>query len=107
MVAAASLKSPVFDVTVVRPPRVSRIDVEYTYPKGLGLPPRVEEDGGDIYAPAGTDGKVRVHPDRGVASGQMMLAGGKAIDLARESGEVLTGALQVSEDSSYRVALAD
>src|SRR5207237_9153658 len=68
MVSAGSVKSPMFEVTVLRPPRVARIDVEYTYPKGLGLAPRVEEDGGDIYAPAGTDGTVRVHTDRQAAS---------------------------------------
>jgi Domain of unknown function (DUF4175) len=107
MVAAGALKSPVFEVTVVRAPRVARIDVEYTYPKGLGLAPRVDEDGGDIYAPAGTDVKVRVHTDRKASSGKMMLAGGGEIQLTGDAGGVLTGALQVSADNSYRVALAD
>ncbi len=63
-VLAGAVSSPPFDVAVVRPPRVTRIDVEYAYPKALSLPPRVEEDGGDIYAPAGTDVRVRVHTDR-------------------------------------------
>src|SRR3954471_246380 len=107
MVSAGSLKSPVFEVTVLRAPRVARIDVEYTYPKGLGLAPRLEEDGGDIYAPAGTDVKVRVHTDHKAASGRMVLAGGSEIQLASDPSGVLTGALQVSGDGSYRVALAD
>jgi hypothetical protein len=107
MVSAGALKSPVFAVTVVQAPRVARIDVEYTYPKGLGLAPRVDEDGGDIYAPAGTDVKVRVHTDRRAASGQLMLAGGGEIQLAGDGSGVLTGSLQVNADNSYRVSLAD
>jgi hypothetical protein len=107
MVSAGALKSPVFEVNVVRAPRVARIDVEYTYPKGLGLAPRIDEDGGDIYAPAGTDVKVRVHPDRKAASGKMMLAGGGELQLSSDESGVLTAALQVNSDGSYRVALAD
>jgi hypothetical protein len=107
MVSAGALKSPVFEVDVVRAPRVARIDVEYTYPKGLGLAPRIDEDGGDIYAPAGTDVKVRVHPDRKAASGRMTLAGGSEIQLTSDDSGVLTGSLQVNSDGSYRVALAD
>jgi len=108
MVSAGTLKSPVFEVTVVRAPRVARIDVEYTYPKGLGLAPRIDEDGGDIYAPAGTDVKVRVHTDRRAASGKMMLTGGGGeIQLSGDGSGVLTGTLQVNADNSYRVSLAD
>ncbi len=31
-----------------------RIDVRYEFPHGLGLEPRIDEDSGDIYGPAGT-----------------------------------------------------
>ena len=61
-VVAGPVTSPTYDVTVARAPRVTRIDVEYTYPAGLRLPPRTEEDGGDIYAPAGTDVRVASSP---------------------------------------------
>ena len=105
-VDAGTIASPVFDITVVRPPRVARIDVEYTYP-GLGLPPRLEEDAGDIYAPAGTQVRLRVHADREAAAGQMTLADGASLPLAPESPTLLTASLTVRADSSYRVALAD
>ncbi len=106
-VAAGSVVSPTFAVNVVQAPRVARIDVEYTYPAGLGLPRRVEEDAGDIYAPAGTDVRVRVHTDRPAARGAMKLADGRAIDLTAEGPTVLSGALKVVDDGSYRVALSD
>jgi hypothetical protein len=105
-VKAGSLISPVYNVTVGRPPRVTRIDLEYTFPKALGLPARTEEDGGDIYAPAGTDVRLRVHTEPEAAGGQIRLADGQAVPLTADGTALLTGKLTIVEDSSYRVALA-
>ena len=106
-VLAGSAASPVFDVAVVRAPRVARIDVEYAYPQALGLAPRVEEDGGDIYGPQGTNVRVTIHTDAPVATGQMMLTPERALNLQLESPTVMSGSLQIAENGSYRVALAD
>jgi hypothetical protein len=106
-VLAGGASSPPFDVAVLHPPRVARIDVEYTYPQALGLPPRLEEDGGDIYAPDGTDVRVNVHTVGPVTDARMVLGADKAITLRPESPTVMSGALRVSENGSYRVALAD
>jgi hypothetical protein len=105
-VTAGGFTSPVFEVTVVRPPLVKRIDVQYAYPPALNLRPRTEEDGGDIYAPAGTDVQVIVYPDRDGAGGEMTLADGKTIALAAQPDGTLKGALKVIADGSYRVTLA-
>jgi len=72
-VSAGSTTSPEYNVTVVRPIRVSRVDLHFEYPKGLGLTPRTEEDGGDIYAPAGTRVEVSVTTDKPVAQAQLTL----------------------------------
>ena len=57
-------------MTVMRPPRVERIDLRYEFPAALGMPPRDEEDGGDIYGPAGTRVRVtRPHRQAGSRSG--------------------------------------
>ena len=106
-VLAGSVTSPVFDVAVVRPPRVARIDVEYQYPPALGLEARVEEDGGDIYGPEGTQVTVKVHTDSPVATGRIVLGPDKAVALSPESSTVMTASLQIAENGSYRVALAD
>ena len=47
--------------------RVARIDLTYEYAAGVGLEPHTEEDGGDIYAPAGT--KVAAHDHHRQAGG--------------------------------------
>jgi hypothetical protein len=106
-VVAGAVTSPTFDVTVARPPRVTRIDVDYAYPEGLRLKPRTEQDAGDIYAPAGTDVRLHVFTDRPAATGRMALGAGKSVALGGGSTGELTASLKVVEDNSYRIALAD
>src|SRR3954462_10861392 len=106
-VVAGSGTSPTFEISVAVPPRVARIDVHYTYPAGLRLPPRTEPDGGDIYAPAGTDVRVQVFTDRPAASGQMTLGAGQPIPLAVNAPNELSASLKVIADDSYRLVLAD
>ncbi|HMJ86212.1 MAG TPA: DUF4175 family protein [Vicinamibacterales bacterium] len=106
-VAAGPLTSPVYEVAVAYAPRVKRIDVEYTYPAGLRLPSRTESDGGDIYAPPGTDVRVRVFTDRPAATGEMTLGDGKRLALTSEAPTELSTSLKVVDDNSYRVALVD
>ncbi len=106
-VRAGAVISPEYDVVVARAPRVTRIDLDYAFPKELGLAPRTEEDGGDIYAPSGTDVRVHVHTDREVATAQLTLGSGKAVTLVPDGSGLLTASLTVVEDNSYRVALVD
>src|SRR5262245_30448326 len=106
-IVAGTVTSPTYEVAVARPPRVTRIDVDYTYPAGLNLKPRTEHDGGDIYAPAGTDVRVHIFTDLPAATGQMALGNGKSIALTADKPTELTASLKVLGDNSYRVALAD
>jgi hypothetical protein len=106
-VVAGAVTSPAYDISVVRPPRVTRIDVDYAYPAGLRLPPRTERDAGDIYAPAGTDVRLHVITDQPAAAGRMALSGGRSIDLQPARSNELTTGLKVTEDGSYRLAVAD
>ena len=106
-VVAGTLTSPTYDVTVAYPPRVARIDVDYTYPDGLRLEPRTETDSGDIYAPAGTDVRLHVFTDRPAAEGRLALAQGAPIALNADTPTELTASLKITDDTSYRVALAD
>ncbi|MGH2897170.1 MAG: DUF4175 family protein, partial [Solirubrobacteraceae bacterium] len=106
-VVAGPVTSPTYDVAVAHAPRVKRIDVEYTYPAGLHLPSRTEADGGDIYAPSGTDVRVRVFTDRPAATGEMTLGDGKRLALTADAPTEFSTMLKVVDDNSYRVALAD
>lgn len=106
-VVAGPVSSEIFDVAVVRPPRVTRIDLEYTYPRSIGLRSRVEEDSGDIYAPAGTEVRITVHTDGPAAAGHLAFGDGGSLSLSTGAGGTLQASLQVAKDGSYRVTLAD
>jgi hypothetical protein len=105
-VAAAGIRSREYTVTVMRPPRVERIDLRYEYPPAFRMDPRVEEDGGDVYGPAGTRVRFTVRTNEPVMQGTLRLSGGQRLALVG-LGTALEGELTIREDDSYRVALAD
>ncbi len=106
-VVAGNLASSTYKVTVARPPQVTRIDLDFTYPPTIGLKPRSEQNGGDIFAPAGTDVRVRIHTDLPVSTGRLTLADAKAVPLALDAPTQLSTVLKIVRDNSYRVAVVD
>ena len=106
-VGAATLRSRAYQVEALVAPRVRRVDVEYAYPPFTGLRPRVEEDGGDIYAPAGTEVRLRVHADKTIAEGALLLSDGRRVRLEGAGAGPLTVSLPVETDGSYTIALTD
>lgn len=98
--------SEVYTVTVVHPARVERIDLDYAYPPALGLEPRKEAQGGDIYAPEGTAVTLRITADRPVDAGALVLGDGTRLPLG-VAGTQSTGQITVGADGSYRIAFTD
>jgi hypothetical protein len=106
-VLAGGLVSPTYEIGIAFPPRVTGIDLDYAYPAASGVRPWTEEDtDGDIYGPAGTEVRVRVHTDRAVATGQLALENSEAFPLTSSGATELTVVLRVEGDNSYRIALA-
>ena len=106
-VAAAAVESDAYAVTVLRVPRVERIDVAYVYPAHTGLDARVETGGGDVFAPGGTVATVRVHADKPIGDGSLRLAAGGVIPLRRGAQGSLSASFEVVRDDTYRVVLRD
>ncbi len=106
MITAGTARSDGYAIEVIRPARVTRIDLRYVYPRGLGLEPRVDEDSGDIYGPQGTTVELTVTTDKPVATGALTLADGSTQPL--DGAETTrTASLAIRADGSYRVALTD
>ncbi|HJR60696.1 MAG TPA: DUF4175 family protein [Vicinamibacterales bacterium] len=105
-VAAGPVASADFTVTALFAPRVKRIDIQYQYPSFSGLAPRREEDGGDIYAPAGTRVRLHIHTDNAVASGELAMSTGTP-PLRPAGDQLLEVDLVVARDDSYRIRLLD
>ena len=109
-VQVASRRSPEFQVTLLEPPRVSRIDLTYDFPAFTHLPARSEEDGGDVYAPEGTRVHMVVRPavtTAPVASAALALRSGRQVPLTIAADGSVSGDLVVSADDGYRVQLTD
>ena len=106
-VVAAKAVSREYTVTVLFPPHVAQIDVEYDYPAFTGLAPRVETDGGDVFAPVGTRVTLRIRADKAVRAGTLAMADGTRLDLEPRGAAELDVAFDVLKDGAYRVALFD
>ena len=107
VVRAATLRSDTFAVRALFAPRVEQVDVAYDYPTSTGLPPRLEPDSGDVYAPEGTRVIVTVHVDKPVRRGSLVMSGGAALTLDADDPRALTATFEVAADDSYRIALTD
>ena len=71
MVTAGSARSSEFTIQVVRPVKITQIDVTYQYQPGLGLESHTEEDGGDVFAPSGTKVQLKITTDKPVSNGEL------------------------------------
>lgn len=106
-VRAATLVSDTFEVTALFAPRVEQIDITYHYPPSTGLAPRIETDGGDIYAPLGTRVNVAVRMDKPVAGGSLDFASGGRLPLHATGDSWLETSFEISTDDTYRVSAVD
>lgn len=107
-VRAAALESGPYAVTALHAPRVERIDVAYRYPPSIGLPPRIEIDGGDVQAPPGTRVTVTVRMSKPVERAELARAAGGRTALAPAGDPaVLAGTFEVGDDDTYRIQARD
>ena len=112
-VAAGDGEAGPYRVTVIDPPEVTRMRLRYDYPGYSGLPPRVEDQGGDVRALAGTVVRWGIHASKPLAAAAVVVD-----DSLRLPARVVDDRAEVSwtlpapEDSAgarreYRVALTD
>ena len=104
-VGLAAFTSPEFWIDALVPPRVERVDVTYEYPGYTGLGTRVEEDGGDIYAPVGTRVRLRIETNEPITAGVVEFDDGRQLALSVTDGEIRSPVFGVEADGSYRVAV--
>jgi hypothetical protein len=106
-VTAGATRSERYTVTMVRPPRVERIDLHYVYPSFAGLAPRDEQDGGDIYAPVGTRVQLRIQADKPIAHGELALGRSPRVEMRPLGDRTFETELVLAKDDSYRIRIAD
>src|SRR6202011_6347521 len=103
-VTAGAMTSKHFNIRVTDLPAVKQIRVTYHYPAWTGLPPEVEERGGDLRAVTGTEAQLEVSTDRPLQGGQIQLDNGQQIQLSGGRNNVYHGAIKMDRDGVYHVA---
>ena len=101
-----------FRISVYDLPRVEQIDVAFDYPDYTGMEDFVEEDGGDLIAPVGTEVEVSVTFNKAIADARLEFdpagAGEAMPDLPLAvDGSVGTANFTIGRDGIYRVQATD
>ena len=101
-----------FRISVYDLPRVEQIDVAFDYPDYTGMEDFVEEDGGDLIAPVGTEVEVSVTFNKAIADARLEFdpagAGEAMPDLPLAvDGSVGTASFTIGQDGIYRVQATD
>jgi hypothetical protein len=103
-VTAGPMTSKHFSIRVSDLPAVKQIRVTYHYPAWTGMPPEVEERGGDLRAVAGTEAELAVSTDRPLQSGRIQLDNGQQIQLTGGQNNVYRATVKMDRDGVYHVA---
>lgn len=101
-VTAGRMKSAEHRIEVVDLPTIEKLRLTYEYPGWTGLPKRLEEDGGDIRAVAGTRVNVEVVTSAPLDT-PLLVVNGSDAKLA-SAGTTSKGNLSVREAGHYRIA---
>ena len=106
-VEAGNRKSEAFSITVYEFPAVDQIDLAYQFPDHLSLPPRLEDDSGDIRGLEGSTVTITVHTTGTPETAVLSLESGSTIPLrSREDGH-FSGQIKLTEEDLYTVILTD
>jgi hypothetical protein len=103
-VTAGAMTSKHFNIRVTDLPAVKQIRVTYHYPTWTGMPPEVEERGGDLRAVAGTEAELEVSTDRPLQGGQIQLDSGQQVQLSGGQNNVYRATVKMDRDGVYHVA---
>src|SRR5580692_4612389 len=103
-VTAGAMTSKHFNIRVSDLPAVKQIRVTYRYPAWTGLPPEIEERGGDLRAVIGTQAELEVSTDRPLQGSQIQIDNGQPIQLTGGQNNVYHGTVKMDRDGVYHVA---
>ncbi len=104
--SAYDATSPTYRVTVHPRPVVTHTRVDYLYPPHTRLPPRVDEDGGDIIAPTGTRVTLTAESTRPLSRGWLNLENGDPVEGSAADTRVVFD-FPVTSDGRFTIGLTD
>jgi hypothetical protein len=103
-VTAGALASKHYHIRVTDLPEVKQIRVTYHYPAWTGMPPEIEERGGDLRAVTGTEAELEVSTDRPLQGAQLQLDNGQHIQLNGGQNNLYRATVKMDQDGAYHIA---
>ena len=104
-VAANETESERYTVEVFDMPKLTAVEVAYTYPEYTQLKPIIQQGDGNIRAVAGSQAEVRITTNKAIESATLAVDTGDLTPMAIFDGRTLTTTLNVLNDGKYTVKL--
>lgn len=104
-VAANEAESERYTVEVFDMPKVTAIEVSYTYPEYTKLKPITQQGDGNIRAVAGSQAEVRITTNKAIQSATLAVDVQDPTSMLISDGNTLTTTLDVLNDGKYTVEL--
>ena len=104
-VTANGVESERYTVEVFDMPKVTAIEIAYTYPEYTKLNPIIQQGEGNIRAVAGSQAEVRITTNKAIESASLTVDAQDPTPILISDGRTLTTALDVLNDGKYTVKL--
>ena len=104
-VGANEAESERYTVEVFDMPKVTAIEVSYTYPEYTKLKPITQQGDGNIRAVAGSQAEVRITTNKAIQSATLTVDAQDPTSMLISDGNTLTTTLDVLNDGKYTVEL--
>ncbi len=94
-----------YTVKVFDMPKLTAIEIAYTYPEYTQLKPIIQQGEGDIRAVAGSQAEVRITTNKAIQSATLTVDAQDSTSMLISDGRTLTTTLDVLNDGKYTVKL--
>ena len=102
---ANRVESERYTVEVFDIPKVTAIEVAYTYPEYTKLKPIIQQGDGNIRAVVGSQAEVRITTNKGIQSATLTVEAQPSTPIAIFDGRTLTATLDVLNNGKYTVEM--
>ncbi len=104
-VAANETESERYTVEVFDMPKLTAIEIAYTYPEYTQLKPIIQQGEGNIRAVAGSQAEIRITTNKAIQSATLTVDAQDSTPMLISDGRTLTTTLDVLNDGKYTVKL--
>ena len=104
-VTANGTESERYTVEVFDMPKLTAVEVAYTYPEYTKLKPIIQQGDGNIRAVAGAQAEVRITTNKAIESATLTVEARDSVPMVIFDGRTLTTTLDVLNDGKYTVEL--